>query len=79
MLTVIRLSFSTDQKKGNMTTGQDKITWNVQFAGYDYSQVDQKGETNFDGFIEEVENFPWMEELDSFRKKPIRLLTNNVG
>jgi hypothetical protein len=51
-----------------MTPGQDKFTWNVQLAGYDYSKADQKGETNFDGFIEEFENFPWMEQLDSYQK-----------
>ncbi|WP_418509685.1 hypothetical protein [Corallibacter sp.] len=51
-----------------MTAGQDKFTWNVQLAGYDYSKADQKGETKFDEFIEEFENFPWMEQLDSYQK-----------
>lgn len=51
-----------------MTAGQDKFTWNVQLAGYDYGQADQKGETNFDGFIKEFENFPWIEQLDSYQK-----------
>lgn len=67
MLTMVLLSCSTDKER-NMTTGQDKFTWDVQLAGYDYSQVDQKGETNFDDFIEEFENFPWMQQLDSCQK-----------
>ena len=51
-----------------MTTGQDKFTWNVQLAGYDYSRADQKGETNYNDFIDEFEKFPWMEQLDSYQK-----------
>ncbi len=30
-----------------MTTGPDKFTWDVQLAGYNHDQADQKGETDY--------------------------------
>lgn len=46
----------------------DKFTWNVQLAGYDYDRYDEKGETNFESFITEFENFPWIDQLESYQK-----------
>ncbi|MGY6520681.1 MAG: hypothetical protein ACXIUD_03070 [Mongoliitalea sp.] len=51
-----------------MTAVQDKFTWNVQLTGYDFSQADQKGQIEYNDFINEFEKFPWMEQLDSFQK-----------
>ena len=50
-----------------MTT-TDKLTWNVQLAGYDYSKYDEKGETNYQNFIEEFDKFPWLNQLDSYQE-----------
>lgn len=67
ILIAVLFSCSTD-KRENKTDRQDKFTWYVQLAGYDYNQADQKGETNFNGFIEEFEKFPWMKQLDNYQK-----------
>ena len=63
LLTVILISCSTD-KKENMTTGSDKFTWNVQLAGYNHDQADQKGETNYQNFIKEFDSFPWLDQIE---------------
>lgn len=67
ILTTILVSCSTNKKEPT-TKRLDKFTWNVQLAGYDFSHYDQKGETNYYGFIDEFERFPWMVQLDSAAK-----------
>ena len=47
-----------------MTTGPDKFTWNVQLAGYNHDQVDQKGETDSQSFIQEFDTFPWLDQIE---------------
>ncbi len=47
---------------------EDKFTWNIQKAGYDFSRCDEMGETDFQNFINEFEKFPWLEQLDSFQE-----------
>ena len=36
----------------------DKFTWNVQLAGYDFNKYDEKGETTLENFISEFDKFP---------------------
>lgn len=67
MLTAILISCSTDIEEEKMPE-QDKFTWNVQLAGYDFDMADKKGETVYSKFITEFENFPWMNQLDEFQK-----------
>jgi hypothetical protein len=45
----------------------DKFTWNVQLAGYDYNKYDEKGETDLENFIKEFDEFPWIEQLESYK------------
>lgn len=51
-----------------MTT--NNFTWNVQKAGYDFDQKDLKGNINFQGFITEFEQFPWLDELKRVKEYP---------
>jgi len=69
LLTVILMSCSTD-KKETMTTGPDKFTWNVQLAGYNHDQADQKGETNYQNFIQEFDSFPWLDQIEKASQYP---------
>ena len=62
-LTVVLISCSTN-KEENMTTKLDKFTWNVQLAGYNHNQADQKGETDYQSFIKEFETFPWIDQIE---------------
>jgi len=45
-----------------------KFTWNAQLAGYDFTKYDEKGETNFENFINEFDKFPWIEQLENYQK-----------
>ncbi len=45
-------------------TGQDKFTWNIQLAGYNHDQADQKGETNYNDFLNEFDSFPWLDQIE---------------
>jgi len=56
---------TADKKINNMT---DKFTLNTQLAGYDFTKYDEKGETNFENFIKEFDNFPWIEQLENYQK-----------
>jgi len=49
---------------------QDKFTWNIQMAGYDHNQTDQKGETNYESFFKAFEEFPWMEQIEIANQNP---------
>jgi hypothetical protein len=69
-LTVINAVFiiacsSTNQ---NSVTMNEKFTFNIQFAGYDFNKYDEKGEINFESFVKEFDKFPWMEQLEYFQK-----------
>ncbi len=68
-LTVILLSCSTNSKE-NMTTPEDKFTWNIQLAGYSHDQADQKGKTNFNDFINEFDSFPWLDQIEKANQLP---------
>jgi len=70
ILIILNVFFSscTTDKKENVMIGQDKFTWNVQLAGYDFSRSDKKGETNYSHFMDEFDNFPWMDQLDEYQR-----------
>ena len=63
------MSCSTD-KKETMITGPDKFTWNVQLAGYNHDKADQKGETNYQNFIQEFNSFPWLDQIEKANQYP---------
>jgi hypothetical protein len=44
------------------------FTYNIQLAGYDYSQYDEKGEVDIQSFIKAIEQFPWMEQLEKYNQ-----------
>lgn len=44
------------------------FTYNIQLAGYDYYQYDEKGEVDIQGFIKAIEQFPWMEQLEKYNQ-----------
>jgi len=67
IIAAIILSSCTNNKTGEMKI-EDKFTWNIQKAGYDFDKYDEQGETNYQNFIDEFDKFPWMEQLDYFQK-----------
>lgn len=69
MLTVTLLSCSTNNKE-DMIKGQDKFTWNVQLAGYNHDQADQKGEIIYQDFIAEFDSFPWLDQIEKANQYP---------
>ena len=40
-----------------------RFTLDLQLVGYDFDKYDEKGEVTFEKFMEEFDNFPWMEQL----------------
>ena len=68
-LIVMLVSCSTNNKD-RMTTEQDKFTWNVQFAGYNHNQANEKGETNYKEFINEFDSFPWLDQIEKATQFP---------
>jgi len=46
----------------------DGFTWNIQKAGYDFDKVDEMGKINFENYLMEFENFPWIEQLEFINK-----------
>ncbi len=44
------------------------FNYNIQLAGYDYTQYDEKGEVNIDNFINAIEQFPWIEQLEKYNQ-----------
>ena len=64
MIFIFLNSCSTKDTK----TMVDKFTWNVQLAGYDFNKYDEKGETNLENFIVELDKFPWIEQLENYQK-----------
>ena len=47
---------------------EDKFTWNVQLAGYDYDKYDEKGQIALEKFLVEFDNFPWIEQLENYKR-----------
>jgi len=48
----------------------ENFTWNIQKAGYEFDQYDLKGKTDYESFIKEFENFPWIDELKKANQNP---------
>ena len=44
------------------------FTYNIQFAGYDHYQSDNKGRTDINHFIRVIEEFSWMEQLKKYNQ-----------
>lgn len=44
------------------------ITYNIQLAGYDYNQYDEKGVVYVDDFIKAVCGFPWKEQVEKYNE-----------
>ncbi len=51
-----------------MNQKDDGFTWNIQKAGYDFEKVDEMGKIDFENYLREFENFPWMEQIDYINK-----------
>jgi hypothetical protein len=66
---IVLITFSCSSNNQNSDTMNDKFTWNIQFAGYDFNQYDEKGEINFENFVKEFDKFPWIEQIEYFQKK----------
>ena len=42
------------------------FTYNIQLAGYEYSQYDEKGFVTYDEFINVILQFPWLEQVKQY-------------
>ena len=42
----------------------NEFTWSIQNAGYDFTQIDEMGETNFQHFIKNFKEYQWFQQLD---------------
>ena len=47
-----------------MITGQDKFTYDFHLADHAGLTVTDMGETDYENFIKEFTNFPWLEQLE---------------
>ena len=45
------------------------LIYQIQFAGSDFNQWEEKGEIDFEGFIQVINNFPWEEQLEIYNSK----------
>lgn len=51
-----------------MITGQDKFTYDFHLANHDGQAVIDMGETDYEKFIKEFTNFPWLDQLEIANK-----------
>lgn len=58
----------SNKKEKNMTPEKRVYTWNVQFAGYDFDMYDEKGAIDYNNFVTEFDNFPWIEQVKRYQK-----------
>jgi hypothetical protein len=42
------------------------FTYSIQLAGYDYTQYDEKSQIDLPGFLNIIDQFPWMEQLEKY-------------
>jgi len=47
-----------------MITGRDKFTYDLHLADHDGQTVIAMGETDYENFINEFTNFPWLDQLE---------------
>ncbi len=47
-----------------MITGQDKFTYDLHLADHTGQAVIDMGETDYENFIKEFTNFPWLDQLE---------------
>ena len=47
-----------------MTEQTDKFTYDFHFAEQKEKEVTDKGQTDYNNFIKEFNNFPWLDQLD---------------
>lgn len=45
------------------------LTYAIQKTGYDYERRDPQGVTDFDGFMQAIDTFPWAEQLLEWDKE----------
>jgi hypothetical protein len=70
LIFLIGIFISCDSNNKNKMISEDNFTWNVQLAGYNHSQADKKGETNYQDFLETFKTFPWMEQIEKANQNP---------
>lgn len=51
-----------------MITGQDKFTYDFHLADHDGQAAIAMGETDYENFINEFTNFPWLDQLEIANK-----------
>jgi hypothetical protein len=51
-----------------MITAQDKFTYDLHLADHARQAVINMGETDYDNFIKEFTNFPWLDQLEKANK-----------
>ena len=61
---------SCADKKTETKNMTENFTWNIQKAGYKFDQYDLKGQTDYQNFIREFEQFPWKEQLKKASENP---------
>lgn len=60
---VFRGLFSTSLLLIAAVAMADTYTYDIQQAGYEYDQTDEKGELDFDLFVTEFRDFPWLDQV----------------
>jgi len=69
IVTVIFLTAcSTKQDNKTMTNNLDIFTYDFHFADQEEKDVTDKGQTDYNNFINEFKNFPWLDQLDKSEK-----------
>lgn len=63
LIILTAILFSCNNTETPKMNQEDKFTWNIQMAGYDHNQADQKGETDYQNFQKAFDQFPWNEQI----------------
>lgn len=63
LLLIFSLTFNStfgDEMKDT----DSNFTYNIQLAGYDFKQFDEKGEIDYEKFKKVFDEFPWIEQIE---------------
>lgn len=72
LIILTAILFSCNNTETPKMNQEDKFTWNIQMAGYDHNQADQKGETDYQNFQKAFDQFPWNEQIIKANQSPDR-------
>jgi hypothetical protein len=68
ILVVPNLACNSTNTPTKATEMKPHFTYQVELAGYEFGQADQKGETDYDSFIKSFEEFPWNDQVEKANK-----------